>query len=70
MFDFPFGMYALVWLYLRCTALTAAVAAQHFWDEDEFCQNLNVKYANQSLASSVTGVNVSSIHFIYMVVIY
>lgn len=38
---FPFGMYALVYPYLFCVALSTAIAVQHFWYEDEFCQNLN-----------------------------
>jgi len=41
-------MYALMCLYLYCVALSAAAAIQHFWNEDEFCQNLNTKYADNS----------------------
>lgn len=48
MSEFPFGMYALKCLYLYCVAIPAAVAIQHFWNEDEFCQNLNAKYVDKS----------------------
>lgn len=41
-------MYALMCLYLYCVAVPAATAIQHFWNEDEFCQNLNAKYVDNS----------------------
>jgi len=37
-------MHALMCLYLYCVALPAAAATQNFWNEYEFCQNLNAKY--------------------------
>lgn len=58
-FDFSFGMYTSTCLFLVLSA--AAAAAQHFWNDNEFCQNLNSRNAKQSLVGGVTDVSIPSI---------
>lgn len=54
---FPFGMYAYVCLYLHCIALSSAITAQQFWNDDEFCQNLNNKLDVKRNSISVKNVS-------------
>ncbi|XP_026819094.1 tyrosine-protein kinase receptor torso-like [Rhopalosiphum maidis] len=49
-------MYALMCLYLYCVALPAAAAIQHFWNEDEFCQNLNTKYIDNNRVIKIANI--------------